>query len=218
MAKIKEETNEIFWTWDVYSCVEFISRIFGIHLNEQECELIKINGIYYIDSIIIIYELCTNRQELFEALKKISEKAYNIFIAFNGIQIGNSKKQILESMYLNYFINSNNKLIINLLIDSYKVFINANNVKELLLEVTSLKNNILSSFKSVKDGYALINSKNPIYNMALIEGQEKEKFIISDYRDIKERLFENPLSRGAEEKETLEAILSYFLNYEHDMK
>ena len=141
-----------------------------------------------------------------------------MFIIFNGIQIGNSKKQILESMSLNYFIKNNNNLMINLVIDSWKVFINANNIKELLSEVNSLKNNITNRFNNVKDGYALINSKNPIYNMALIEGQEKEKFIISDYRDIKERLFENPLSRGAEEKETLEAILSYFLNYEHDMK
>ena len=135
-----------------------------------------------------------------------------MFIIFNGIQIGNSKKQILESMSLNYFINNNNKLIINLVIDSCKVFINANNIKELLLDVSSLKNNIISKFNNIKDGYILINSKNPIYNMALIEGQENDNFIISDYRDIKEILFENPLSRGAEEKETLEEILSYFLN------
>ncbi|MBC2473068.1 hypothetical protein, partial [Clostridium saccharobutylicum] len=64
----------------------------------------------------------------------------------------------------------------------------------------------------INNGYILINSKNPIYNMALIEGQEKETFIISNYRDIKESLFKNPLSRGKEEKETLEEILKYFLN------
>ena len=115
-------------------------------------------------------------------------------------------------MGLNYFINNNNKLIVNLVIDSYKVFINANNIEELLLEVNSLKNNIISKFNNIKDGYILINSKNPIYNMALIEGQEHDNFIISDYRDIKEILFGNSLSRGTEEKETLEEILSYFLN------
>ena len=61
-------------------------------------------------------------------------------------------------------------------------------------------------------GYILINSKNPIYNMALIEGQEKNNFIISDYKEIKERLLENPLSNGDEERDTLEEILNYFLN------
>jgi len=81
-----------------------------------------------------------------------------------------------------------------------------------------LKNNIISKFNNINDGYILINSKNPIYNMALIEGQENDDFIISDYRDVKEILFENPLSRGAEEKETLEEILSYFLNEAHDKK
>jgi hypothetical protein len=129
--------------------------------------------------------------------------------------MGNSKKQILESKSLNYFITNNN-LMINLVIDSWKVFINANNIKELLLEVYSLQNSIISKFNNIKGGYVLINSKNPIYNMALIEVQEKDKFIISDYRDIKEILFGNILSRGEEEKETLEEILSYFLNKQHD--
>ena len=210
--KIKEETTEIFWTWDIGSCKEFASRTLGIHLNEQECEGIKNDGIYCFDNAIIIYELCKNKLDFYTALKKIKEKPYNMFIIFNGIQIGNSKKQILESMALNYFIKSNNNLMINLVIDSYKVFVNASNIRELLSEVNSLKNEIISKFNNNKNGYVLINSKNPIYNMALIESQEKEKFIISDYRDIKERLFENPLSRGAEEKETLEEILSYFLN------
>ena len=106
--------------------------------------------------------------------------------------------------------------MINLVVDSWKGFANANNIKELLLEVHSLKNSIINKFNNSKDGYILINSKNPIYNMALIEGQEKDKFIISDYRDIKEMLFGNPLARGEEEKETLEEILSYFLNKEHE--
>ena len=77
---------------------------------------------------------------------------------------------------------------------------------------------VFSKFEKVQYGYTLINSKNPIYNMALIECKEKDKFLISDYREIKEKLFENPLSRGAEEKETLEEILSYFLNKENQTK
>jgi hypothetical protein len=216
--KIKEETTEIFWIWDIDSCVEFISRVLGIHLNEQDCESIKQYGIYSFDKIIIIYDLCKNTLGYYTALKEIKEKQYNMFIIFNGIQIGNSKKRILESRSLNYFIENNNNLIINLVIDSWTVFINANNIKDLLLEVGSLKNNITNKFNNVKNGYLLINSKNPIYNMALIEGQEKDEFIISDYRNIKEMLFKNLLSRGKEEKETLEEILSYFLNSVHDTK
>jgi len=218
IEKIKEETIEIFWIWDIDLGVEFISRILGIHLSEQECEVIKKEGIYSFNNIIIVYELSKRKLDFYAYLKKIIEKPYNMFIIVNGIQIGNSKKQILESMSLNYFINNNDKLIVNLVIDSYKVFINANNIKELLLEISSLKNNIISKFNNIKDGYILINSKNPIYNMALIEGQENDNFIISDYRDVKEILFENPLSRGAEEKETLDEILSYFLNEAHDTK
>lgn len=218
IEKIKEETTEIFWTWDIDSCVEFISRVLGIHINEQDFELIKKDGIYCFDNLIIVYELCIKKMEFYTTLKKIKEKPYNMFIIFNGIQIGNSKKQILESVSLNYFIKGNNNLMINLVIDSCKAFINANNIKELLIEVRSLKNNIINKFNVAKDGYVLINSKNPIYNMALIEGQEKDNFIISDYKVIKERLFENPLSRGEEEKETLEEILSYFLNSVHDTK
>ncbi|BCZ45388.1 hypothetical protein psyc5s11_14550 [Clostridium gelidum] len=215
IEKIKEETKEIFWIWDIDSCAEFVSRVLGIHLSQQQCEVIKQEGIYSFDKIVIVYDLCKNTLGFYSALKKIKDKSYNMFIVFNGIQIGNSKKLILESRSLNYFITNNN-LMINLVIDSWKVFINSNNIKELLMEVHSLKNSIINKFNNSKDGYILINSKNPIYNMALIEGQEKDKFIISDYRDIKEILFGNPLSRGEEEKETLEEILSYFLNKEHD--
>lgn len=212
IEKIKEETNNIFWTWDVDSCVEFVSRILNIHINKQKYELIKSDGIYIFDNIIIVYELCKNKLDFYTALQEIKEKSYNMFLLFNGIQIGNSKKQILESMTLNYFINNNSNLIVNLVVDSCKVFIDAKNIKELLLNVIDLKNDIMNKFNQVKYGYVLINSKNPIYNMALIEGQENDEFLISDYKYIKEKLFENPLSRGEEEKETLEEILSYFLN------
>ena len=216
IEKAKEETTEIFWTWELDSCKEFISRVFGFDLNEQECEDIKKEGIYSFNNVIIVYELCKNTLDFYTYLKNIKERPYNMFVLFNGIQIANSKKQMLESRSLNYFMNNNNKIIINLVIDSCKEFINANNIKELLFEVSSLKNNIISKYNNTTDGYILINSKNPIYNMALIEGQENDNFIISDYRDIKEILFENPLSRGTEEKEALGEILSYFLNKEYD--
>jgi len=213
--KLNNEAVEIFWTWDIEACQQFASRAFGIHLNEDELEVIKREGVYFINNSVIVYELCKDKLNFYAVIKKIKEKPYNMFIVFNGIQIANSKKQILESLILNYFIKDNCNLVINLVIDSCKVFVNANNVGELLVEVNNLKDSIMNKFNEVKYGYILINSKNPIYNMALIEGQEKDKFIISDYRDIKEKLFGNPLSRGTEEKETLEEILSYFLNKEY---
>ncbi|OOM70871.1 bacterial dynamin-like protein [Clostridium puniceum] len=212
--KLNNEAVEIFWTWDIEACHQFASRAFGINLNEDELETIKREGVYFVNNSIIVYELCKDKLNFYTIIKKIKQKPYIIFIIFNGIQIANSKKQILESLVLNYFIKDNHNLIINLVIDSCKVFVNANNVGELLVEVNNLKVSVTNKFDEVKYGYVLINSKNPIYNMALIESQEKDKFIISDYRDIKEKLFGNPLSRGSEEKETLEEILSYFLNRE----
>lgn len=209
---INEKVNNIFWTWDVEPCVEFISRIFGIHISKQECEAIKKDGIYIFNNTIIVYELCKNKLEFHISLNKIKENPCNIFILFNGIQVGNSKKQILESMNLNNFIKNNDNLRINLVVDSCREFVNANNIRELLQEVNILKEKIISKFKDTKNGYILINSKNPLYNMALIEGQEINEFLISDYKYIKEKLFENQLSRGKEEKETLEEILLYFLN------
>lgn len=211
LEKIKTEVQEVFWTWDVESCVKFVSRIKGIYLNEEESNALKENGIYYSQNIIIIYELCENKEKLLAGLKGLIQKSFNIFIMFNGIQIGNSEKQIMKSNNLNYIIE-NNDIIANLVIDSYKEFINANNIKELLLSVNNLKNKISIKFPNIIKGWTLINSKNPIYNMALIEGNKNDDFIISDYKNIKEQLFANPLSRGKEEKETLEEILSYFLN------
>gem|GEM_PF-1895190 len=216
--KLKEEAVEIVWTWDIEACQQFISRVFGIYLSDNEYEILRNEGMYYFGSTLIVYELCINKLDLSIVVNKMKEKNSNMFIVFNGIQIANSKKQILESMGLNYFLKDKNESIINLVIDSCKVFINADNVRELLGEVRNLKEIIKSKYEKVQYGYALINSKNPIYNMALIECQEKDKFLISDYRDIKEKLFGNPLSRGKEEKETLEEILSYFLNNENQTK
>lgn len=216
--KLKEEAVEIVWTWDIEACQQFISRVFGIYLSDNEYEILRNDGIYYFGSTLIVYELCINKFDLSIVVNKMKEKSSNIFIVFNGIQIANSKKQILESVGLNYFLKDKNDSIINLVIDSYKVFINAENVRELLGEVRNLKETIKSKYEKVQYGYALINSKNPIYNMALIECEEKDKFLISDYRYIKEKLFGNPLSRGTEEKETLEEILSYFLNNKNKTK
>ncbi|EHJ01338.1 hypothetical protein CDLVIII_4845 [Clostridium sp. DL-VIII] len=207
-----QNIRDVFWTWEIDSCRDFILRIYGIYLNEQECNEIRNNGIYYFDNVVIIHELSQWNFNVQEKLRAIKDKKCNVYLIFNGIQIGNSKKNILESRNLSYFFNNNDNLFVNLVIDSCREFINANNVQELLLEVNNLKNTIINRFYKANMGYILINSKNPIYNMALIESQEKHNFLISDYKIIKEKLFENTLSRGKEEKETLEAILSYFLN------
>ena len=74
IEKIKEETTEIFWIWDIDSCVEFISRILGIHLNEQECEVIKKEGIYSFNNIIIVYELCKNKLDFYTDFKENKRK------------------------------------------------------------------------------------------------------------------------------------------------
>ena len=211
VEKLNNQTEQIFWTWDLDSCITFISRIYGIYLGDKDCEMIRAEGIYTFNNITIIYEQCSNQSNFNIELKNMRSKYYNLFLMINGIQISNSEKQIIESFRLNKFINNNN-IILNLVIDSLKEFINANNIKELLLSVSNLEIKILKKLINMKCGYILINSKNPIYNMALIESQEKDKFIISHYKELKERLFENPLSRGEEEKKTLEEILIYFLN------
>lgn len=211
IKKINKQTEQIFWTWELESCCRFISRICGIHLGHKEFELIKSEGLYIFDNITIVYEQCSNKNNLDREINKIKNKHYNVFLIFNGVQIGNSEKQIIESSRINDIINNNN-IILNLVIDSFKEFVNANSIKELLASVNDLEEKIVQRFINVKSGYTLINSKNPIYNMALIEGKEKDKFIISQYKEMKERLFENPLSRGEEEKKVLEEILIYFLN------
>ncbi|WP_026888474.1 dynamin family protein [Clostridium beijerinckii] len=210
--KFENRGLKLFWTWDIDSCRDFISRIYGIDLGSEECEVIKREGLYRFGDIAIIYESGKGTLKFYEKLRNIKDMTYSMFIIFNGIQIGNSKKQILESRNLNYFFKDNSNLSVNLVIDSCREFINANNIEELLIEVKSLKDKVISRFNSIRPEYILINSKNPIYNMALIELQEIHEFLISDYKVIKEKLIENPLSRGAEEQETIEKILSYFLN------
>lgn len=211
IERMDNQTEQIFWTWDLDSCITFISRIHGTYLEQEKCELLKSKGIYTFNNVTIIYEHCSNQNNLNIEVNKIKNKYCNVFLIFNGMQIGNSQKHIIESFRLNTFINNNN-LMLNLVIDSFREFINADNIKELLISIHDLEERILEKFINMNFGYTVINSRNPIYNMALIECQEQDKFIISQYRDLKERLFENPLSRGEEEKKVLEEILIYFLN------
>ena len=133
-----------------------------------------------------------------------------MYVIFNGIQIANSEKYIINNVNLREFLEYNS-VIVNLVVDSYKEFFSGRNIKELLVEVEMLKRKLIKKFNKDKIGKVLINSKNPIYNMALIECQSRSNFVLSTYKDIKENLMRNMLSRGAEEKETIEEILSFFL-------
>lgn len=210
--KVKNSFFNLFWTWDIDSCNEFIFRTYGNYLSKNECERLKEEGLLSIDNLVIAYELCKNNKDFYNKVNTLKDKSFNMFILFNGIQIGNSKKQILESRNLLAFFKNSKNIMLNLVIDSSREFINANNVQELLFEVENLKNSIKNRYYNVVVDYVLINAKNPIYNMALIESIQKGQFLISDYKNLKEKLFENPLARGIEEKEILEAILSYYLN------
>ena len=201
----------IFWTYDIDFCVSFISRICGIYLNENQCVELKKNGIYEQDEIVIIYELAENNLNAYAAFEKLKTYNNNLFIIFNGIQIGNSQKQILESRMIREFMTNNN-VFINLVVDSSREFINADNIKELLVEVFNLKTHLRNKFISSKQGYILINSRNPIYNMALIEAQERETLILSEYLNLKENLFRNAFSRSTQERKVIEEILDYFLD------
>lgn len=151
-----------------------------------------------------------NKIKLHENLKTIYGGNYNVYIIFNGIQIANSEKYIINNIKLTELLKCSS-FVINLVIDSYKEFFNGKNIKELLVEVEILKKKIIKKFGENKVGKILINAKNPIYNMALIECQSRKKFILSTYKNIKENLMENMLSHGTEEKETIEEILSFFL-------
>ena len=106
----------------------------------------------------------------------------------------------------------------NLVIDSYKEFIIGQNIKELLNEVSILKKSIINKFGQNKVGKILINAKNPIYNMTLIECQKKDDFILSTYKNIKEKTMGNLMAHGSEEKEMIEDILHFFLENGQNME
>lgn len=63
-----------------------------------------------------------------------------------------------------------NSIMMNFVIDLFKEFINVNNIRELLFIVNKFKDKVISRFKNINNGYILINFKNLIYNMVLIEG------------------------------------------------
>lgn len=206
----KNIKNEVLWVNDVNTCVDFLWRIRNITLNEESIKKLLTRGIIEIEDFLIIYENCIDKDEFVINLESISGNIYNMYLMINGIQIGSSDKQICTSIFLRQFVFKN-KVRINFVIDSTKEFINAGIVKEVLYDINNLKNKILDLFSFKEEGYILINAKNPIYNLALIECQDCNNFIISLYKEVKRRLFENMLAHGLEEKQILEEILIYFL-------
>lgn len=207
---LKNNSTDLFWTWDEETAVRFIARISGIYLSNEQINELKEFGIFKYKNINVVYENNINKIKLYEKLKTIYGESYNMYVIFNGIQIANSEKYIINNVNLREFLEYNS-VIVNLVVDSYKEFFSGRNIKELLVEVEMLKRKLIKKFNKDKIGKVLINSKNPIYNMALIECQSRSNFVLSTYKDIKENLMRNMLSRGAEEKETIEEILSFFL-------
>lgn len=205
-----KKIHKIIWTWDLQAAINFVSRMNDLYFSEEELKLIESEGVYTFENITIVYELSNKKFNISKKLKTDYSKNYNLYLLFNGVQIGSSKKQIIENFNLKNMILKH-EVSINLVIDSSREFINANNIKELLVATNLLKEKIINMVSNSKIEYILINSKNPIYNLALIEGQDNNGFLLSEYKEIKTKLFENILSRGNEEKQILEEILSYFL-------
>ncbi|NRW44654.1 dynamin family protein [Clostridium beijerinckii] len=206
---LKAKGAQAFWTWDLDPCVEFISRIYGISFTQEDCNNIKKKGLLLKEDIFVIYELCENKEHLYTELCNIKNQLFNMYILFNGIQIGNTEKQIINNNILQEFLH-NNITVSNMVIDSYKEFINADNINELLLEVEALKNNFLKKMYKIKEGYILINAKNPMYNIALIECQEKKKLILSAYKNFKLQLFKSSLLKSEKDKVVVDKILRHY--------
>lgn len=215
--KLNEQVLDIFWTWDYESTAKFIARICGIYLSEDEINDLKKNGIYKYKNIVVVYENNINKISLYEKIKLLYGETYNMYLIFNGIQIASSEKYIMNNVNLREFLEYNN-VIMNLVVDSYKEFFSGSNIKELLFEVYILKKKLIKKFNKDKIGKILINSKNPIYNMTLIECENRKNFIISTYKQVKESIMVNLLARGQEEKEIIEEILSFFLENEQKME
>ncbi len=208
---------EVYWTWDVDTASKFISRMHGIYMSKDMLRELKETGIFKHSDIVVIYEDNVNKLKLYEKLKSIYGGKFNLYLIFNGIQIANSEKYILKNINLKEFLEYN-EVKMNLVIDSYKEFIIGQNIKELLNEVSILKKNIINKFGQNKVGKILINAKNPIYNMTLIECQKKDDFILSTYKNIKEKTMENLMAHGSEEKEMIEDILHFFLENGQNME
>lgn len=209
----KNIQQEVVWFYDINTCVDFLYRIKKIILDDEKTKILITKGILKIENILCVYENCIDKDELLIKLEGMSGVNYNMYLMINGIQIGSSDKQICNSIFLKQFIFKN-KVRINFVIDSTREFINAGIIKELLYDMNILKKKILTLFNFYEEGYLLINSKNPIYNLALIECQDCDNFILSTYKSVKERLFKNFLAHGLEEKRILEEILIHFLKDE----
>lgn len=214
---LKEKCLDLFWTWNEDAAARFIARMYGIYLSDNEIMELKDKGIYRYNNIVVVYENNINKISLYEKLRSIYGEKFNVYLIFNGIQIANSEKYILNNVNLREFTEYNH-LIINPVIDSYKEFSTEKNIKELLFEVFHLQRKIMSKFEKAECGKVIINSKNPVYNMALIECQNQQSFVISTYKNIKEKIIGNLMARGNEEKETLEEILSFFLENGKNME
>ncbi len=209
----KNIQEEVIWFYDINTCVEFLYRIKKIILDDEKIKILITKGILKIENVLCVYENCVDKDELLTRLEGISGINYNMYLMINGIQIGSSDKQICTSIFLRQFVFKN-RVRINFVIDSTREFINAGIIKELLYDMNNLKIKILKLFNFYEEGYLLINSKNPIYNLTLIECQECDKFILSAYKEVKERLFGNFLAHGLEEKQIIEEILMHFLKDE----
>ncbi|WP_294401907.1 dynamin family protein [uncultured Clostridium sp.] len=214
---LKEKCLNLFWTWNEDAATRFIARMYGIYLSDNEIMELKDKGIYRYNNIVVVYENNINKISLYEKLRSIYGKKFNIYLIFNGIQIANSEKYILNNVNLREFTEYNH-VIINPVIDSYKEFSTGKNIKELLFEVFHLQRKIMNKFEKAECGKVIINSKNPVYNMALIECQNQQSFVISTYKNIKEKIIGNLMARGKEEKEMLEEILSFFLENGKNME
>lgn len=208
---------DLFWTWDEDAASRFIARMHGVYLSDNEIMELKDKGIYRYNNTIIVYENNINKISLYEKLRSIYGEKYNVYLIFNGIQIANSEKYIMNNVNLREFTEYN-QVIINPVVDSYREFFTGKNIMELLFEVYHLQRKIMNKFEKAESGKILINSKNPIYNMTLIECQNQKSFVISTYRKIKEKIIGNLMARGNEEKDTLEKILSFFLENGQNME
>lgn len=207
----------LFWTWNEDVAARFIARMYGVYLSDNEIMELKDKGIYRYNNIIVVYENNVNKIKLYEKIRSVYGQKYNLYLIFNGIQIANSEKYILNNVNLREFTEYNH-VIINPVVDSYREFSTGKNIKELLFEVSYLQKKIMNKFENAEIGKVMINSKNPIYNMALIECQNQKSFVISTYKNIKEKIIGNLMARGNEEKETLEDILSFFLENGQNME
>ncbi len=206
----KMKAPEVFWIYDYTIDLQFLYRIHNVNLEKHEISSLINNGYIEKDNIIIIYENCIYKDELFSYIESKAGKFYVMYCIINAIQISSTEKHIINSVFLNHFLLKNNTNL-NIVIDSSREFINADIIKELLHDIFELREKIKNNYDINNMGYVLISAKNPIYNMLLIECQNRKNMILSEYKELKERILENCLSRGTEERKIIEEILLFFM-------